>query len=129
MISNILKILCFAAFMAQTSARSKVENLEGLCTPENDPGCDHICVMNPLYGALCNCHFGYKLYEDKKTCVLTREILEAGERELEENYAVPVAIICLVGALVIFIMSAVTWYCVTRTPETSHNGSVIVSYY
>ena len=38
-----------------------VENLEGLCTPENDPGCDHICVMNPLYGALCNCHFGYKV--------------------------------------------------------------------
>ena len=26
-------------------------------------------------------------------------------------------------------MSAVTWYCVTRTPETSTNGSVIVSYY
>ena len=40
-----------------------------------------------------------QLYEDRKTCVLTREFLEAEERELEEDYAIPVTIICLVGAL------------------------------
>jgi len=73
--------------------------------------------LNPIYGPLCSCHFGYKLYEDSKACVLTREYLEAEQTELEEDFAVPVTIICLVGGLVIFIMSAITWYYLTRTEE------------
>ena len=74
----------------------------------------------------------FQLYEDSKACVLTREYLEAEQTELEEDFAVPVTIICLVGGLgkptlsgttyanifsVIFIMSAITWYYLTRTEE------------
>jgi len=44
-------------------------------------------------------YFRLKLYEDQKTCVLTKEFLEAEEKELEEDFAIPVTIICLVGAL------------------------------
>ena len=86
-----------------------------VCSAETDPGCDHICVLNPIYGPLCSCHFGYKviylfeclwliliifqLYEDSKACVLTKEYLEAEERELEEDFVIPVTIICLIGGL------------------------------
>jgi len=69
------------------------------CSSDIDPGCDHICVMNPIYGPLCSCHFGYKLYEDSRACVLTKEYLEAEERELEEDFVIPVTIICLIGGL------------------------------
>ena len=41
----------------------------------------------------------FQLYEDSKACVLTREYLEAEQTELEEDFAVPVTIICLVGGL------------------------------
>lgn len=94
-----------------------VEMKSEVCGSDADPGCDHICVLNPIYGPLCSCHFGYKLYEDSKACVLTREYLEAEQTELEEDFAVPVTIICLVGGLVIFIMSVITWYYLTRTEE------------
>jgi hypothetical protein len=87
------------------------------CSSSIDPGCDHICVLNPIYGPLCSCHFGYKLYEDSRACVLTKEYLEAEERELEEDFVIPVTIICLIGGLVIFIMAYITWYCLTRTQD------------
>jgi hypothetical protein len=113
-------------FSAVSGASKYMELKTEVCSAAVDPGCDHICVVNPIYGALCNCNFGYKLYEDKRTCVLTKEFLEAEEKELQEDFAIPVTIICLVGGLVIFIMAVVTWYCVTRTPD---NVSVIVSNY
>ena len=40
-----------------------------------------------------------QLYEDSRACVLTKEYLEAGERELEEDFVIPVTIICLIGGL------------------------------
>ena len=124
-----------------------------VCSSDIDPGCDHICIVNPIYGPLCSCKFGYRLYEDSRACVLTKEYLEAEEKELEEDFAIPVTIICLVGGigtclgiinrysisrlyvnrqlsgeiylnqavtyhvLVIFIMSAITWYYLTRTED------------
>jgi len=96
---NVRQMILAALFSIVSPATYQVEMKTELCSATEDPGCDHICVLNPLYGALCNCKFGYKLYEDRKTCVLTREFLEAEERELEEDYAIPVTIICLVGAL------------------------------
>jgi hypothetical protein len=94
------KLIIFAvlAHMAQ-SASKFVELKTEACTRDNDPGCDHICVVNPIYGPLCACHFGYVLYEDNKACVLTKEYLEAEQNELEEDYIVPVTIICLIGGL------------------------------
>lgn len=94
-----------------------VELKTEVCSSEIDPGCDHICIVNPIYGPLCSCKFGYRLYEDSKACVLTKEYLEAEEKELEEDFAIPVTIICLVGGIVIFIMSAITWYYLTRTED------------
>jgi len=49
--------------------------------------------------------------------VLTKEYLEAEQNELEEDYIVPVTIICLIGGLVIFIMAYITWYCLTRDQD------------
>jgi len=97
---TIFQMTAFA-FLATVQGASKyqVGMTSEICSSYQDPGCDHICVMNPVYGALCNCNFGYKLYEDQKTCVLTKEFLEAEEKELEEDFAIPVTIICLVGAL------------------------------
>jgi len=122
----IVQMIVAVLFTAVSGASKFVEMKSEICSADMDPGCDHICLVNPLYGALCNCNFGYKLYEDLRTCVLTKEFLAAEEKELEEDFAIPVTIICLVGALVIFIMAVVTWYCVTRTDD---NVSVIVSNY
>ena len=41
----------------------------------------------------------FQLYEDSRACVLTKEYLEAEERELEEDFVIPVTIICLIGGL------------------------------
>ena len=116
MFNSRLFILAVLAHLAQ-SASKFVELKTEACTRENDPGCDHICVVNPIYGPLCACHFGYVLYEDNKACVLTKEYLEAEQNELEEDYIVPVTIICLIGGLVIFIMAYITWYCLTRDQD------------
>ena len=47
---------------------------------------------------MCYCNLGYELFEDQRSCVITREFLNQREREIEEDYVLPVTIICFVGA-------------------------------
>ena len=115
--NKIVMVAIFTYIQSATSKFITVETEDMTCTSDRDPGCDHICIDNPIYGPLCSCRFGYKLYEDSRACVLTREFLEAEERELEEDYVIPVTIICLIGGLVIFTMAYITWYCLTRTED------------
>ena len=61
---------------------SVVELKTEACTRENDPGCDHICVVNPIYGPLCACHFGYVVSSILclKTCQIFTVPLECAEQ-------------------------------------------------
>ena len=48
--------------------------------------------------------------------------MEQREREIEEDYVLPVTIICFVGAIIIFIMSAVTWYYLVEVSQSFFLG-------
>jgi len=85
MFNSRLIILAVLAHLAQ-SASKFVELKTEACTRENDPGCDHICVVNPIYGPLCACHFGYvvssmiELLSCLKTCQIFTVPLECAEQ-------------------------------------------------
>lgn len=96
---------------------SVVQLKSSVCTDEHDPGCDHLCVFTTELVPVCYCHLGYELYDDQRSCVITRAYLEQREREIEEDYVLPVTIICFVGAAVIFLMSAITWYYLVKQDE------------
>ena len=60
-----------------------VQLKSSVCTDDYDPGCDHLCVFTAELVPVCYCKLGYELYEDQKSCVITRAYLEQREREME----------------------------------------------
>ena len=60
-----------------------VQLKSSVCTDDYDPGCDHLCVFTLELVPVCYCKLGYELYEDQKSCVITRAYLEQREREME----------------------------------------------